>query len=48
MFTSFDSQWTTEEMEFADGLIDEFKEGNLDLPDGTSLRQFLAKTLHCR
>lgn len=34
-------------MEYAEGLIDEFKAGNLALPDGFSLRQFLAKMLNC-
>ncbi|CAB9496810.1 RING [Seminavis robusta] len=40
-------KWTDEEMAYAEGLIDEFREGNLALPDGTSLRQFLAKMLNC-
>lgn len=40
-------KWSEEEMAYAEGLIDEFKAGNLALPDGTSLRQFLAKMLNC-
>ena len=39
--------WSEEEEEYAERLTLEFREGNLDLPDGTSLRQFLAQMLHC-
>ena len=39
--------WSDEEEEYAERLTVEFRQGNLDLPDGTSLRQFLAKMLHC-
>lgn len=40
-------KWTSEEEEYVQGLIDEFQDGYLSLPDGTSLRQFLSKMLNC-
>lgn len=41
-------KWSSEEEAFVKGLIEEFIDGYMDLCDGTSLRQFLAKMLHCR
>ncbi|CAB9500718.1 expressed unknown protein [Seminavis robusta] len=41
-------KWTREEEEFANALIEEFKGGSLSaLPEGTSMRGFLAKMLRC-
>lgn len=40
-------KWTTEEEAYANHLIHEFKQGVLPLMDGTTLRTFLSKLLHC-
>lgn len=40
-------KWTTEEEEYANRLISEFKLGLLPLADGTTLRTFLSKLLNC-
>lgn len=40
-------KWTMEEEAYANRLIHEFKLGLLPLTDGTTLRTFLSKLLHC-
>ncbi|CAI5718725.1 unnamed protein product [Hyaloperonospora brassicae] len=40
-------KWTAEESAYCDRLIEEFKKGNLPLAEGTTLRTFLSKLLHC-
>nr|CCA22187.1 conserved hypothetical protein [Albugo laibachii Nc14] len=40
-------KWTREESAYCDRLIDEFKNGNLALVEGTTLRAFLSKLLRC-
>jgi len=41
-------KWTTEEEAYAQALMREFKAGALmDIPEGTSMRGFLAKRLKC-
>ena len=40
-------KWTTEEEEYSNRLIHEFKMGTLPLTDGTTLRTFLSKLLNC-
>lgn len=40
-------KWTLEESAYCDRLIDEFKKGMLPLSEGTTLRSFLSKLLHC-
>uniref|UniRef100_A0A7S3K268 Uncharacterized protein n=1 Tax=Aureoumbra lagunensis TaxID=44058 RepID=A0A7S3K268_9STRA len=40
-------KWTQEEEAYANRLIHEFKLGLLPLTDGTTLRTFLSKLLHC-
>ena len=40
-------KWTTEEENYANRLIQEFKSGLLPLTDGTTLRTFLSKLLNC-
>jgi len=40
-------KWTTEEENYANRLIYEFKLGLLPLTDGTTLRTFLSKLLNC-
>lgn len=40
-------KWTTEEENYANKLISEFKMGTLPLTDGTTLRTFLSKLLNC-
>jgi hypothetical protein len=40
-------KWTTEEENYANRLIFEFKLGLLPLTDGTTLRTFLSKLLNC-
>ncbi len=40
-------KWTSEEEEYANRLISEFKLGLLPLTDGTTLRTFLSKLLNC-
>ncbi|KAJ8614064.1 hypothetical protein CTAYLR_005830 [Chrysophaeum taylorii] len=40
-------KWTVEEEAYANRLIHEFKLGLLPLTDGTTLRTFLSKLLHC-
>jgi hypothetical protein len=40
-------KWTTEEGDYAERLIHEFKEGRLPLSEGTTLRTFLSKVLNC-
>lgn len=40
-------KWTAEESAYCDRLIGEFKKGNLPLAEGTTLRAFLSKLLHC-
>lgn len=43
----YSGKWTFEEEQFAEFLMHEFRNGNLPIADGTSLRGFLAKELHC-
>eukprot|EP00953_Heterococcus_sp_UTEX-ZZ885_P000311 666-Heterococcus_DN1.PRE.1 len=40
-------KWTTEEEEYSNRLIQEFKQGLLPLTDGTTLRTFLSIMLNC-
>lgn len=40
-------KWTREESEYCDRLIEEFKNGNLALAEGTTLRAFLSRLLRC-
>jgi hypothetical protein len=40
-------KWTPEEESYANRLIEEFKAGMLPIADGTTLRTFLSKLLHC-
>ena len=40
-------KWTSEEENYANRLIQEFKSGLLPLTDGTTLRTFLSKLLNC-
>ena len=40
-------KWTSEEEDYANRLIQEFKDGNLPLQDNTTLRTFLSKVLNC-
>ncbi|KAF0723929.1 hypothetical protein Ae201684P_012015 [Aphanomyces euteiches] len=40
-------KWTAEEAAYCDRLIEEFKNGNLPLAEGTTLRTFLSKLLNC-
>lgn len=40
-------KWTKEESAYCDRLIEEFKNGNLPLTEGTTLRTFLSKLLNC-
>lgn len=40
-------QWTTQEIAYATRLIDEFRNGSLQIPGGTSMRGFLAEKLGC-
>ncbi len=40
-------KWTTEEENYSNRLISEFKLGLLPLTDGTTLRTFLSKLLNC-
>ncbi|CAB9530243.1 expressed unknown protein [Seminavis robusta] len=39
--------WTAEEKAYMYALMDEFKNGSLDLADGTTMRWFLGDRLHC-
>jgi hypothetical protein len=39
--------WTKEEMEYLYALVDNFRQGSLDIEDGTTLRAYLAKQLNC-
>ena len=40
--------WTDEETEYADALIEEFRDGNIpELEDGTTMRGYLADRLEC-
>ncbi|CAB9508692.1 expressed unknown protein [Seminavis robusta] len=39
--------WTEEERAYMNALMGEFKEGSLNLDEGTTMRGFLAKQLHC-
>lgn len=41
-------QWTKEEQEYVACLREGFKSGTLDIPDGTSLRFFIAAKLGCK
>jgi len=40
-------KWTPEEEAYANRLIEEFKAGLLPIAEGTTLRTFLSKVLHC-
>ena len=40
-------QWTPQEVAYATRLIDEFRNGSLQIPEGTSMRGFLADKLGC-
>lgn len=47
--TLYVGKWTQEEEEYVDGLIESFRAGLIKgLPDGTTLRCWLAKKLSCR
>lgn len=40
-------KWTSEEENYANKLIQDFKSGVLPIPEGTTLRTFLSKLLNC-
>lgn len=44
----YSGQWTKEEQEYVACLQEGFKRGTLDIPDGTSLRFFIAAKLGCK
>lgn len=44
----YSGQWTKEEQDYVSCLVDGFKNGSLDIPDGTSLRFFIAAKLGCK
>jgi len=44
----YSGQWTKEEQDYVAVLVEGFKEGSLDIPDGTSLRFFIAAKLGCK
>lgn len=44
----YSGQWTKEEQDYVACLVDGFKNGTLDIPDGTSLRFFIAAKLGCK
>ena len=44
----YSGQWTKEEQDYVTCLVDGFKLGSLDIPDGTSLRFFIAAKLGCK
>ena len=44
----YSGQWTKEEQDYVTCLVDGFKQGSLDIPDGTSLRFFIAAKLGCK
>ncbi|CAB9507195.1 RING [Seminavis robusta] len=41
-------KWTNEEADYVDCLIKNFEKGNLELPEGATLRKYLAKMIGCR
>ena len=44
----YGGKWTIEEEEYFHALREEFRAGTLDIPNGTTLRYFLAKQLGCK
>jgi hypothetical protein len=40
-------KWTLEEEKYAERIIHDFENGTLDVQDGTTLRNYLSKTLNC-
>lgn len=44
----YSGQWTKEEQDYVTCLMEGFKLGTLDIPDGTSLRFFIAAKLGCK
>ena len=44
----YGGKWTVEEEEYFHALREEFRAGTLDIPNGTTLRYFLAKKLGCK
>jgi len=44
----YSGQWTKEEQDFVTALVLGFKEGSLNIPDGTSLRFYIAAKLGCK
>ena len=40
-------KWTTEEENYAARIIHDFENGTLDVPEGSTLRNYLSKTLNC-
>ncbi|CAB9523814.1 expressed unknown protein [Seminavis robusta] len=44
----YSGQWTKEEQDYVAILVEGFKHGSLDIPDGTSLRFFIAAKLGCK
>lgn len=44
----YSGQWTKEEQDYVACLVEGFKEGSLDIPDGTSLRFYIAAELGCK
>lgn len=45
---AYAGKWTIEEEEYVGALTEEFLSGTLNIPEGTSLRTFLAKMLGCK
>jgi hypothetical protein len=44
----YSGMWTKEEQDYVSALVEGFKNGTLDIPDGTSLRCFIASKLGCK
>ena len=44
----YSGQWTKEEQDYVAALVEGFKEGSLDIPEGTSLRFYIAAELGCK
>jgi hypothetical protein len=40
-------KWTVEEEHYTSRIIHDFENGTLDVPEGTTLRNYLSKTLNC-
>jgi len=44
----YSGSWTTEEEKYVQALMEEFRAGNIEgLEDGASMRNYIAKMLHC-